>query len=334
VPAAVEIQLVKRPHKSAEPEDFEAVEVPLRRPRSGEITVANKYISVDPYMRLRMDEQSAHGRWPLRAPLDGDAVGVVVESRASDFREGDWVVSEGGWRSAFVSRGETVQGLQPPPSGYTYSVYLGALGPTGQTAYLGVVDILDAGPGQAIWISAAAGAVGSVAGQIGRLRGAATIGSTSTADKASLLTRRFGFDSAFVYGTDEPLDAVRKWAPQGINGFFDNVGGSQLQAALELLCVGGRIAKCGSIASYDRDRRVPGLTNLDLFHAKRLTMRGFLVSDHKQSRGRFQDLMRGWLESRSIVAVETVVHGFDNIVSAFLGLFDGQNIGKVVVEIG
>lgn len=329
-----QIQLARRPRGAAAEGDFELVETVLAPPADGEALVENRFFSVDPYMRLRMSGDSSYfAPWPLRAALDGDAVGVVVRSRAAGLAPGDWVASQHGWRERFVAGAGELRSLGEPPAGHDHGAFLGVMGATGLTAYVGVCDIIVPRPGESIFITTAAGAVGSVAGQISRLLGARTIGSASSDAKVRSVTERYGFDAAFNYRTRSTRRALGEFAPGGIDGLFDNVGGRQLEAALDAMAIGGRIAKCGAASGYDTPTAPPGPRNLHHFFGKRLTMRGFLVSDHHARRPEFERRMRGWLAAGTVVADETRAHGLEAAVPTFLGLFDGANLGKTIVDL-
>jgi NADPH-dependent curcumin reductase CurA len=324
------VWLVRRPGGRAGADDFAIVEVELPPLAAGEVLVENRFLSVDPYMRPRMDDRPSYfAPWPLRCGLDGDAVGVVLESRGDGLAAGDWVASEHGWRDRFVAPASELRPLTEPPAGLDHGTYLGVMGATGLTAYLGVEDVIRPVAGECVYVSTAAGAVGSVAGQLCRLRGARVVGSTSTAEKVALVTQRYGFTAAFDYRRTDPWEALAELASDGIDGFFDNVGGEQLEAALDAMRVGGRIAKCGSITSYDGSA-VPGPQNLHHFFGKRLTMTGFLVSDHRARVPEFQARMRHWLDAGDVVADDTRVDGLEAAVTAFVGLFSGTNVGKSI----
>jgi hypothetical protein len=328
------VHLVRRPSAVARASDFELIEKPTPAPREGQVLVQNRFFSVDPYMRARMnDGPSYYPPWPLNAPLDGDAVGVVVMSRAPALPEGQWVATECGWRERYVSSPAGVRPLDAPPGLLDYSAYLGVLGATGLTAYIGVMDVLAPKSGESVFITTAAGAVGSVAGQMCRALGAHVIGSTSTAAKVRHVMSRYGFDAAFDYRREPTADALRRLAPDGIDCMFDNVGGEPLEAALEAMRVGGRIAKCGAASGYNSPEMVPGPRNLHHFFGKRLLMRGFLVSDHHPRIPEFQLQVRALLSSGQLVTDETMVTGIEEAVPAFLGLFEGRNIGKTLVAL-
>jgi len=331
---SIEVQLVRRPDATAAVSDFDLVEAPVPSLKSGQVRVENRYLSVDPYMRARMNDRPSYcPPWPLNAPLDGDAVGIVTESREPTLPSGQWVLSDCGWRERYVAGRSDVRPLEPPPAGYGYSAYLGILGATGLTAYLGVMDVLAPRPGEVMLITTAAGAVGGTAGQMCRALGAHVIGSTSTPAKVAHVISRYGFDAAFDYRNEQPAQALARLAPDGIDGMFDNVGGTQLEAGIEAMRTGGRIAKCGAIGDYNSPHPAPGPPNMHHFFGKRLVMRGFLVSDHHDRIPEFQRKARDWLADGQLVADETVFSGIDSAVPAFLQLFAGHNIGKTVISL-
>jgi NADPH-dependent curcumin reductase CurA len=331
---AREVRLARRPGGPADPQDFELARVALSAPREGEVLVENRFVSVDPYMRGRMDDRpSYYSPWKLHGPLDGDAIGVVVDSRTSRFKPGDWVASEHGLRDRFVSPAADLRAVSDPPSGFDHSVYLGVLGAPGLTAYVGVTEILRPRPGQTIFVTTAAGAVGSAAGQICRALGARVLGSTGSPEKVERVLSRYSFDAVFDYHATSVAAALREHAPGGIDGMFDSVGGKQLEDALDWMNVGGRIAKCGAIASYDTGVAAPGPVNLEHFFGKRLTMKGFLVSDHHDLRPVFEERMRDWLIDGQVVVDETRLHGLELVVEGFLDLFRGRNVGKTVIAL-
>ncbi len=332
---ATHLQLVRRPAGVPGPDDWELAGARLLDPGPGEVEVENRFLSVDPYMRGRMDDSpSYYPPWPLHGPLDGDAVGIVVASRDPGLPEGAWVASEEGLRDRFVAPAAELRRLADPPAGFDHSVYLDLLGGTGFTAFIGVEDVLRPRPGECVFVSTAAGAVGGVAGQLCRAAGARTIGSTGSAEKARLAVERYGFDAAFDYSAEPAAAALERLAPDGIDGFFDNVGGEQLEAAIERMRVGGRIAKCGAIAGYNSAAPPPGPSNLHHFFGRRLTMTGFLVSDHRGRRPRFEERMREWIEAGEVRGDQRRFDGLGEIPAAFADLFAGGNVGKTIVVLG
>jgi hypothetical protein len=266
----------------------------------------------------------------LGKPLDGGAVGDVIESRAPEFKPGDVVTSNFGWREYFVAAPQDLhpvsREIQP------LSVYLGALGMTGMTAWAGL-NLVEVKAGDVIFISGAAGAVGNVAGQLAKLRGCRVIGSAGSAEKVRFLLEECGFDNAFNYKTGPVLEQLNREAPDGIDVYFDNVGGVTLEAALSALRLHGRIAACGGISGYNAETPGPGPSNLFNVIAKRLTMRGFIVSDWLDRRAEFEREVGAYLKAGKMKNQETVVKGIDQAAAAFTGLFRGQNVGKMVVEL-
>lgn len=325
------IHLIDRPAGVPETRHFKVRSVPLAPLRSGEVLVENRYLSIDPYMRGRMDDRpSYYAPWPLDEPVDGDAVGVVVTSAASNVPEGSWVASDYGLRDRFVAPAVELRLLGLPPVGHDHAVFLDLLGGTGFTAYLGV-GIIRPEPGQTVFITTVAGAVGSAASQLCAAKGAAVVGSTSTDEKVELAVNRYKAHRAFNYREQPVAEALAELAPYGIDGMFDNVGSDQLEAALDAMNIGGRIAKCGDISSYNAVDRPAGPRNLSQFFAKRLTMQGFLVSDHKAERPAFEREMRRLIESGEVLADRHIVQGLDHAVELFSELFSGHNVGKTIV---
>jgi hypothetical protein len=328
------VRLVRRPHGTPTPEDFAVVEVDVPDPGPGQVLVRNLFMSVDPYMRGRMNDAKSYSPpFVLDEAMTGAAVGEVVASRSPDVAVGAVVLHHLGWREYAVVDAAHVRPVDPDAAP-TLSAYLGVLGMPGQTAYVGLVDIAQIRAGDAVFVSGAAGAVGSLVGQIARLRGASlVVGSAGSAEKVAYLTERLGFDAAFNYKDGPVGDQLAKAAPDGIDVYFDNVGGDHLEAAISAFRVHGRVAACGSISHYNAVEPPPGPRNLSLVVGKRLTIRGFLISDHPD---RFADVTRelsGWLRAGKITFEETVVDGIDNAPGAFLGMLRGDNIGKMVVRI-
>ena len=327
-----EVRLAARPAGEPKPSDFEVAEVELPDPSPGELLVRNAFMSVDPYMRGRMnDVRSYVPPFELGKPLEGGAVGEVVASGDERFEPGRHVLHQLGWREhAIVHAGaarEIDPGLAPD------SAYLGVLGMPGLTAYVGLLDTAGLRDGDAVFVSAAAGAVGSLAGQIAKVRGSRVVGSAGSPEKVAFLTDELGFDAAFDYHDGDISQLLSDAAPDGIDVYFDNVGGEHLVAAIGALRQQGRVALCGAISVYNATERPPGPWNLPLAIGKRLTLRGLIVSDHFD---RFPDFVRdvgGWLREGKIRYRETVVEGLENAPEAFIGLLRGENLGKMVVKL-
>jgi NADPH-dependent curcumin reductase CurA len=331
--ASREVRLAARPVGEPRLSDFELAEVELPDPGPGELLVRNEWMSVDPYMRGRMnDVESYVPPFALGAPLEGGAVGKVVASGADGFAPGQWVLHMLGWREyallpAAHARAIDTELARP-------SAYLGVLGTTGFTAYVGLFEIAGLREGETVFVSAAAGAVGSVAGQLAKLKGCRVIGSAGSAEKVTYLIETLGFDAAFNY-RDGPVQALlRKAAPDGIDVYFDNVGGDHLEAALEALHDFGRVAMCGAISLYNATELPPGPRNIPMVVRKRLMLRGFIVVDHMQSMGDFMRDVGGWLREGKLDYRETVVEGIERAPEAFIGLLRGENLGKMLVLLG
>jgi hypothetical protein len=283
-------------------------------------------------MRGRMNEGRSYvPPFELGKPLDGSAIGEVVESRAGEFKPGDAVLSRFGWREYFIASPKELQlvsrEVQP------LSVYLGVLGMTGMTAWVGL-NLVEVKDGDVIFISGAAGAVGSAAGQLAKLRGCRVIGSAGSAEKVKFLREECGYDVAFNYKAAPLREQLKAAAPDGIDVYFDNVGGEALEAALSALRLHGRIIACGGISVYNEEKPRPGPSNLFNMITRRLTMKGMLVSDWLDRKDEFEKEVGGYFRTGKLKNRETVVEGIDNAVAAFLGLFLGQNIGKMVVKLG
>ena len=328
---AREIHLASRPHGWPTPDNFRTVDAELPDPGPGEVLVRNTFMSVDPYMRGRMNDVKSYvPPFALDAPLDGGAVGEVVASGDDGIAVGDTVLHQAGWRSHALlpARGVRRVDVSQVPA----SAYLGALGMPGLTAYVGLTRIAELKDGDAVFISGAAGAVGSAAGQMARLLGASrVIGSAGSAEKCAWLTDELGFDVALNY-KDAPIGRqLREHAP--VDVYFDNVGGDHLEAAIFAMADFGRIAACGAIADYNAETPPPGPRNLMMVVSKRLTLRGFIVTDHADVAPEFYARAGAWVADGSLTWRETVVDGLDNAVDAFLGLHRGDNTGKMLVRL-
>jgi NADPH-dependent curcumin reductase CurA len=329
-----EIRLAGRPHGWPTPADFDLVEVEVPEPGPGEVLVRNTFISVDPYMRGRMNDVPSYvPPFQVGKALDGGAVGEVVASGSPKFTVGQTVLHGFGWRDLALVPERLANVVDPAAVG-SVSAYLGVLGVTGLTAYVGLLDIAGMREGDVVFVSGAAGAVGSVAGQIARLRGASrVVGSAGSAEKVAYLTERLGFDAAFNYRDAPVRDQLRAAAPDGIDVYFDNVGGDHLTAAISALHRGGRVALCGAIDAYNATSAPAGPPNLALAIGKRLTLRGYIVTDHNDRMPAMLAELGPWLRDGKVVADETVVDGLAQAPEAFIGMLRGQNIGKMVVRI-
>ena len=329
----LEIRLASRPKGWPTMENFELAEAAVPEPRAGQLLVRNLVMSVDPAMRGRMDDVPSYlPPWQLGRTLDGGAVGEVVASTADGFQPGDHVLHYKGWRE--YAAVDANQAVKVDPDAAPLGAYLGVLGMPGLTAYAGLLEVAAMKPGDVVFVSGAAGAVGSLVGQIAKLKGAASvIGSAGSAEKVRHLTEDLGFDVAFNYKDGKVRDLLRAAAPEGIDVYFDNVGGDHLEAALDVIKVHGRIAVCGMISLYNATERPAAPRNLPELIKKRLSMRGFLVLDHANLRDEFQRDVSGWLREGKISYRETIVDGLRNAPAAFLDMMRGANTGKMLVTI-
>jgi len=328
-----EIRLASRPEGRPSDDNFELAEVAVPEPGEGQALVRNAYLSVDPYMRGRMrDVKSYVPPFQVGEVMDGGAVGQVVASKNPDLEEGDWVQSMNGWREHFVTDG---QGLLPAPDPDVapVSTALGVLGMPGFTAWVGLTQFGKPSEGETVFVSAAAGAVGSTVGQLAKLRGCRAVGSAGSAEKVRCLTEELGFDGALNYKTEDLHAALREHCPDGIDVYFDNVGGDHLEAALGRMNAFGRIPLCGAVSGYNEEQPQPGPPSFLSVLPNRLTIRGFIVTDHYDLYGEFLKEVAPKLASGEMEYRETFVDGIENMPGAFLGLLDGQNTGKMLVRV-
>jgi len=328
-----EIHLKNRPEGLPTENDFELARVAIPATGEGQILVRNIYMSVDPYMRGRMyDRQSYVPPFQIGKPLEGACVGRVIESKNDAFKVGDYVLSMLGWREYFVSRGDGLTKIDPGLA--PVQAYLGTVGMPGMTAYVGLLHIGELKEGETVFVSAAAGAVGSVVCQIAKLKGCYVVGSAGSDEKVSWLVEEAGIDAAFNYKTtDDVIAEVGRHFPKGIDVYFENVGGVHLEAALEHMRPFGRIVMCGMISMYNTVKPVPGPARLPYVISKKLTMKGFIVMDHFDKLMPFMADMGKWIAGGKIKWKETIVHGIEKAPEAFIGLFKGENFGKMIVKL-
>ena len=328
--------LVSRPHGELADDDVALVSTDVPDPGPGEVLVRNTWLSVDPYMRGRMNDAKSYvAPFALNEPMDGGAVGVVeqVGDGVTTVAVGDAVLHGLGWREVAVLPADRVQkvdtDLAPAQS------YLGVMGMPGLTAYAGLLEVAAMQPGETVFVSAAAGAVGSLVGQIARLKGAKqVIASAGGPEKTRWLVDELGFSNALDYKAAPIRQQLREAAPDGIDVYFDNVGGDHLEAAIGSLRLHGRAALCGAISAYNATEPPPGPRNLARLVQNRLTLRGFLVGDHGHLRPQFLADMSGWLRDGDVVWRETVADGIESTPEAFRSLLTGGNTGKMLVRLG
>src|SRR3954470_20529672 len=338
-----EIRLTRYPRGPIRTTDFHVVEVPVADPGPGEVLVRNTWTSVDPGLRLRLTETGPAGyfaAFALDAPMDGImTVGEIVTSRAEGFAAGDTVWHAAGWRDyAVVRAGEPALGglgtlARLDVGAAAQQSYLGALGGVGLTAYAGLLQAAALRAGDVVWVSAAAGAVGSLAAQIAKLRGHEVIGSAGSDEKVAFLLEELGLDAAFNYRSGDVTELLGAAAPDGIDVYFDNVGGDHLEAALGALRPGGRVALCGASAHYERTEPAPGPRNLFQATANNLTLRGFRGSSHVERLPEMQREVGAWLRDGRLRAHESIVEGLEHAPDALVRMLAGEMTGKTLVRI-
>ena len=322
--------LLTRPKRLPTPENFELREVALPPLEPGMVRVRNQWLSVDPYMRGRMNDVKSYvPPFEVGAPLEGGAVGEVVESRAAGLAPGDLVLHMAGWRDEAVLPAAAVTKL--PNLGAAPQAFLGNLGLTGGTAYFGLLDVASAKPGETVFVSAAAGAVGSAVVQIAKAKGMTVIGSARGADKCAFV-RSLGADAAIDYSAGPLVKALAEAAPDGIDVYFDNVGGDHLDAAFAAARKDARFAICGMIGGYNALEPMCFRYVMRVI-AMRIRLQGFIYTDFLPRLGEFYRDMGPWVASGLVRSHETVAEGLEAVPQAFLGLFDGANTGKMLVRL-
>jgi NADPH-dependent curcumin reductase CurA len=322
-----EVHLLERPQGLPLPAQFGIVETDVAEPAAGELLVENVFMSVDPAMRPRLAAQTA-----LNEAMGGGAIGRVLKSRHAAYQEGDYVESMQGFRQYFLSRGKGLSKLEP--DGMPLIAYMSVLGLTGLTAYGGLLVTAALKDGESVFVSAAAGAVGSVASQIAKIKGCHVIGSAGSDEKCRWLKEELGLDAAINYKTQELRPALKAAAPRGIDVYFDNVGGEHLNAALPRMNPLGRIAVCGMISAYNNFGAISEpVTTLSNMIYNRLTMKGFVFYEFEPMRAQFLADMKRWLKEGRLHYRTTVLQGIEQAPTALIGLFSGANTGKMVVQL-
>ena len=325
--------LAERPVGRPDMECFELVQTEVPAPADDEVLVRTRYLSVDPYMRGRMrDAESYAEPWDVGEPMKAGVVGEVVESRHPRFHAGDIVTGNLLWADYATAPGHRLVPVDPDLG--PISTALGVLGMPGRTAYFGTLDVAEVRPGDTVLVTAAAGAVGSVVGQLAKLSGCRVVGIAGSDSKLEFITEECGMDAGINYKAERVHDAIGETCPDGVDVYFDNVGGEITDAAFRHLTVGARVAVCGQIALYNAQDIPTGPRKLGRLITKRARVEGFLVSDFDHRREEATRRLAQWVGSGDITYRETITEGLENAPDAFLGLFEGENIGKQLVEVG
>jgi NADPH-dependent curcumin reductase CurA len=326
-----QIVLKSRPSGPPTLENFALVESPTPEPADGQVLTRTLFLSLDPYMRGRMNEGRSYAPpVPLGGVMVGQTVGRVISSRDGRFATGDIVVGGGNWQDYAVLRGETLRKLDPTVG--PISTALGVLGMPGHTAYVGLLDLGQPRAGETVVVSAASGAVGSLVGQIAKIKGCRVVGVAGGPEKCKYVVDELGFDACVDHRVADFPEALARACPNGVDINFENVGGPVLRAVWPLLNDFGRVVVCGLIAQYNELTPAPG-PDLRSVLVKRLTVRGFIISDHL---GRFDDFLRdvsAWVRGGRIKYREDIVEGLERAPEAFIGLLHGRNFGKLIVRV-
>ncbi|WP_160031645.1 NADP-dependent oxidoreductase [Paenibacillus sp. An7] len=328
-----QVLLIKRPEGLPTPSDFEFKDVEVEQPQEGQVVVKTLYLSVDPYMRGRMNDSKSYvPPYQLNEVIKGGAVGEIVESKSDKYKVGDKVIGMLGWQLFNTVDDNKVTKIDESIA--PVSAYLSVLGLTGLTAYFGLLDIGQPKEGETVVVSGAAGSVGMFVGQIAKIKGARVVGIAGTDEKCNYLMQELNFDAAINYKTTENIKQdLEKACPSGVDVYFDNVGGPISDAVMSLLNDHARIPVCGAISSYNSTDEDVGPRIQSQMIKTRSLLKGFVLSDYadRQSEG-LQELGK-WLSEGKLKYEETVVDGFDNVVEAFLQIFKGANLGKMLVKV-
>ena len=325
--------LAARPVGYPKPSDFDLVTEPIPTPNDGEVLVRTNYLSVDPYMRGRMNDRASYApNVQIGEVMVGSVVGEVVASKNSDFQVGDFATGGLGWQEYGMSHGSNLRKVDPTLA--PISTALGILGMPGLTAYFGLLEICKPQPGETVFVSAAAGAVGSLVGQIAKIKGCRAVGSAGSAEKVDYVVNELGFDAAFDYKTTEDYAAkLTEQCPDGIDVYFDNVGGAITDAVFPLINVKARVSICGQISQYNLENPEQGPRFLWHLIVKRAKIEGFLVFEFADKHDDGLRQMAEWIQAGKLKYREEIAEGFENAPTAFIGMLQGSNIGKQLVKV-
>ena len=326
-----QILLKSRPVGEPKESDFALVETPIPEPGEGEVLNRTVYLSLDPYMRGRMSDRASYAApVELGSVMVGGGVSQLMQSNHPQFSAGDFVLGYDGWQAYGVSKGETLRKLDPKQAPISYA--LGITGMPGMTAYFALLDVGQPQSGETVVISAASGAVGSVAGQIAKIKGCRVVGVAGSDAKCDYVMKELGFDECINRNTQDLSSALKAACPDGIDVYFDNTAGAILEAVLQQINLGARIPLVGLISQYNAENPPPG-PNLMPLLVKRALIKGFLVSDYQQRQAEFLNDVVQWLQAGKLKYKEDVVEGLENAPRAFIGLLQGKNFGKLIVKV-
>ncbi|MEK3888004.1 NADP-dependent oxidoreductase [Bacillus sp. FSL K6-3431] len=327
-----QIILAKRPKGLPDGDTFSFIANEIPSISDGEVLIHTLYVSVDPYMRGRMSDVKSYVKpFPIGEVIEGGVIGEIIESKSNDFEKGDFVIGNLGWQKYSAANEKAIRKIDPALAPIT--TYLGVLGMTGLTAYFGLLDIGKPKAGETVVVSGAAGAVGSIVGQIAKIQGARVIGIAGTDEKVQLLKSKLGFDEVINYKTETNMaDAIEKACPNGVDVYFDNVGGEISDAVMQHLNNFARIPVCGAISTYNKTEADIGPRVQGKLVKTRSLIKGFLVGDYSNQSTEGAEQLGKWLSEGKLQYEETIIEGFENIPEAFIGLFKGTNKGKLLVK--
>ena len=329
----VQIRLASRPSGWVTEDNFTVTDESMPEIEDGQILVRNIFMSVDPYMRGRMNDTKSYiPAFQIGEVLQASVVGQVVDSKNAGYAEGDYVMGMLGWENYSLSDGAQLRKVSADALPLSY--HLGVLGMPGMTAYVGLFTIADTKPDDHVFVSAASGAVGSVVGQLAKLHGCRVSGCAGSDDKVAMLTESLGYDAAFNYRTSQSLPgSINEVCPKGIDVNFENVGGEIFEAALWSMRDFGRIAMCGMISNYNDEQLQPGPRGMMSIIARRLTIKGFIVTDHPEACQEYVGKASAWLAEGKLIYHETIAEGVENAPKAFIDMLNGRNTGKQIVQL-
>ncbi len=326
-----QVLLAARPVGWVKESDFEITETVTPPLNQGQFLIKNHYLSLDPYMRGRMNDAKSYAKpVDLGSIMEGETAGEILESQNPEFKPGEFVVSRSGWQQYFISEGKGVRKVDP--NLIPLSAYLGVVGMPGVTAYVGLLDLAQPKPGETVVVSAASGAVGSVVGQLAKMKGCQVVGIAGGPEKCSYVLNELGFDACIDYKAGDFYAGLKEASPDGVDVYFDNVGGEITDTILRRLNSFSRITLCGIISQYNATTPY-GLKNYGALLTNRVRLQGFIVSEHPARWPVALGELAGWVKEGKVKYRETITEGLENAPTAFIGLLKGENFGKQLVKL-